>query len=514
MSDKLPSSQKAEPQQNHHKDSGARRFLVSIGSLMSARAYLAASQFLVLPFVARQLSVEDFALMALAMVVVVLALTISDAGMGKSLIRAKDADEVEWSSVFWTITAGGLGLALITCALAPLLAWFFETPKLTPLLLVLSSVPFMQAICAAPNAEIEKRENYAGIARVQVISTTLGLGTAVALAYMGAGVWSLVAQQVVIAAARLAGTMMLSQFRPLFTFSTEKLRPHLNFARDTMGVSFLMVGRQQIAIMAISKFLGATPLGYYSMSERFGRLPQFGVAAPVAGVVYVRMSKAQHNLEQLKAIYLSSMRVLAFILIPSMAVGTVAAEPIFTLFLGAEWKPVTPVFTLSIGGLVIESVAFFTIQSLLWVLGRTDLLLRLIVESVVLRAVLIACTIPFGLEAVAASITVWGLLIVPRAWQTAARLVPLRLRECVMTILPAIVVGAFMILVWELLSKLPAFEGDWPQAIAGVLLAAAAPGVCWLVDKAAMKRAIATFRSEPIPAPSAPEPQVGAELKA
>ncbi len=481
---------------------------------MSARAYLAASQFLVLPIVARELSVEDFALMALAMVIVVLALTISDAGMGRSLIRSTDADQVEWSSVFWTITAGGAGLTLITCALAPLFAWFFEAPKLTSLLIALSVVPLMQAIGAAPNAEIETRENYAGIARVQIISTTCGLVTAVALALLGAGVWALVAQQIVLAGTRLIGTLMLSRFRPLFTFSTEKLWPHLIFARDTLGMSLLMVGRQQLTIMGISKFLGATPLGYYSMSERFGRLPQFGVAGPMTSVVFVRMSKAQDNLEHIAAIYLAAMRILALILIPSMAVGAVAAGPVFTLFLGPNWDPVTAVFALSIGGLVLEAVGFFALQSLLRVIARTDLLLRLVLETVALRLVLLACTLPLGLEAVAASITIWGLLIVPRGWQIASRVFPLRLRDCVMTLVPSMVVGAFMSVVWVLLAKLPAFEGVWPQAIAGVLLAAAAPGVCWLVDRSAMKDAIATFRSDQVPAPKTPKRKVGAELKA
>lgn len=495
-------------------DSGVRRFLVSVGSLMSARAYLAASQFLVLPIVARELAVEDFALMALAMVVVVLALTISDAGMGHSLIRTKKVDPVEWSSVHWAITAGGAGLTLLTCALAPLLAWFFESPKLTIILIVLSIVPFLQAVAAAPNAEIETRENYSGIAQVQVVSTTLGLGVAVVLALLGAGVWALVVQQVVLAGARLVGTMMLSKFRPLFTFSTASLRPHLIFARDTLGVSLLMVGRQQLAIVGISKFLGAVPLGYFSMSERFGRLPQHGVAGPMSSVIYVRMTKAQERLDQISAIYLASMRILALLLIPSMAVGAVAAYPIFTLFLGSEWSAVTPVFALSIAGLVLEGVVIYTLQPLLRVLARTDLLLRLVLETVALRLVLLACTLPFGLEAVAASITIWGIIIVPRAWQIASRLVPLSKRDCVMALVPSLVVAAFMSIVWILLTKLPAFEGAWPQAIAGVLLAAAAPGVCWLVDKTAMTKAIATFRSDMPAPPIEAAPCRTAELKA
>ena len=235
---------------------GARGFLVSVGSLASARVFLAVSQILVLPIMARQLSIEDFAIMALAMTAVILTQTLSDSGLGRSLIRASEYDHEEWSSVFWLMVAVGLGLALITCALGPVMAWFYDEPRLVGLLAVLSTVPLVQAITAAPNAEVERREKFNAIARVQMTTTTVSLALAVGLALVGAGVWALVAQQLALALVRLVGIVRLSTFRPAWVFRADKLGHHLVFARDTIIQSILSTVRRQFLVLIIGRVLG------------------------------------------------------------------------------------------------------------------------------------------------------------------------------------------------------------------------------------------------------------------
>lgn len=121
-----------------------RGFFVNVGSLVVARGFLAVSQILVLPILARFLSVEDFALMALAMTVVIFTSVLSDAGLGRSLIRARDFDQREWSSVFWLLVGVGALLCAAILAIAPLWAWYFEEPAVVGLMAVLSVVPFCQ----------------------------------------------------------------------------------------------------------------------------------------------------------------------------------------------------------------------------------------------------------------------------------------------------------------------------------------------------------------------------------
>nr|WP_254869873.1 lipopolysaccharide biosynthesis protein [Celeribacter sp. HF31] len=475
---------------------GLKSFIISVGSLISARSFVAISQILVLPILARQLTVEDFGLMGLAMTLVIFANTLSDGGMGRSLIRREDADEVEWSSVNWLMIGAGVACTVFVAGLSPLAARYFDSDRLVPLLLVMSVIPLFYALTAAPNAEIERRENYSGIAKVQVIATVAGIVFAVAGAFAGIGVWALVGQQVMLAAVRMVGIFMLSHFRPSFAFSTQGLRPHLIYARDTLASAFLTVIRQQLPIMMISRVLGQIPLGYFAMAQRFNRLPQFGLAGPMSSVIYVRMSKAQKSPEKLRDIYYAGMRLLSVLLIPSMTMVAVAGRPVFSVLLSPEWTPVAMLFALTIGGLVLEAIAIFFMQALFRAVSRTDLLLRTSIEGVIVRIVMVLIALQFSLEAVALSFTLWSLIMVPRNWQLGARLVPITLKGCLAQLIPSSLVAAAVAVTYlwiEHLTELPNVAYFLIAAALGVLGIA----LTVLIDRQKSKSALAVFRHTP-----------------
>ncbi|WP_428929788.1 oligosaccharide flippase family protein [Marinibacterium sp. SX1] len=474
--------------------SPARRgFFVNVGSLVFARGFLALSQVLVLPILARMLSVEDFALMALAMTVVIFTSVLSDAGLGRSLIRAPGYDQVEWSSVFWLLVGVGALLAAGVLAIAPLWAWYFAEPSLTAILSALAMVPFCQAISASHNAEIERREQYTALARLQIVAASSGLVAAVLLALAGAGVWALVVQQVLIAAFRLMGVIRLSRFRPDRVFDRQKIGGHLRFARDAVTTSLISVAQAQAAPLLIAKLLGQGPLGIFAMSQRFTRLPQFGLAGPMSAVVFVRMSKAQDDPARLTRIYLASTRLLASALLPPLTMIAVSGQAVFTVLLSEKWAGIAPVFALSIPGLVLEAVAITCLACLFRAVGRTDLQVRLITEGAVLRVVLVLGAALISLEAVAFSMTLWALAYVPRGWAHARGIVPLDWGDCLRAIAPAALVSAAGALAHLLLCRALAPGNEW-EIVMAIGLMCLAFGALALADLGRIKAATAEFR--------------------
>ncbi|MBO9398609.1 oligosaccharide flippase family protein [Shimia sp. R9_2] len=418
--------------ENGNSGHSTKGFFVNVGSLVSARLFLALSQILVLPVVARYLTVDEFALIAMAMSLIVFCSVLSDAGLGRSLIRTPEYDHDEWVSVFWLLVMVGGGLMAVILLAAPLWASFFAQPELVKIIAALSVVPLMQAIAATPNAEIERRENYTGIAKVQTITTVFSLGAVVILAVLGAGVWALVAQQLALAGVRLAGILYLSEFRPTRVFRPALVRPHLEFARNALIVSAISAVKAQSAVMSIGKFNGEAALGLFSMSARFSKLPQFGLVGPASTIVYVRMAKAQHDPKRLVDIYLSAMNLMATVLFPILAVTAAAGTAVFTVALSDDWAQVAPIFAFSIAGLTFEAIAVVLLSCIFRATNRTDLHVRLMTESAVLYTVMVLCAAAFSdVLGVATVITVWGLVIVPRGWILAQKIVPISLADCV-----------------------------------------------------------------------------------
>lgn len=468
-------------------------FFANVGALVLARGFLTASQILVLPVLARYLSVAEFALMALAMSVVIFANVLSDAGLGRSLIRSPGFDLSEWSTVFWLLVGVGVLLCLGVLGLAPLWAWWFDQPDLLALLAVLSMVPLCQAVSAAFNAEIERREAYTALAKLQVVAAASGLVAAVVLALAGFGVWALVVQQVLLAGIRMVGVVALSQFRPRLEFARHHLGAHLRFSRDTIATSLITVAQNEGATIIIAKLLGALPLGVFAMSQRFTRLPQFGLAGPMSAVVYVRMAKAQDSPERLVGIYLASTRLLAAALMPAMAMVAAAGPEIFSLFLSEKWASVAPVFALSIPGLVLEAATITCLTCLFRAVARTDLQVRLVSIGTCVRLALVLCAATISLEAVAASLTIWALVLVPLGWRMARRIVPLEIGAALGALAGPVVISLFAagayLFAWKAVTP-----GGWQDIAVAAALTCLAYGAVAVADWARLREAVAIFR--------------------
>ncbi|MCH9808033.1 MAG: oligosaccharide flippase family protein [Alphaproteobacteria bacterium] len=468
-----------------------RQFFMNVGAMVFARAFLAASQILVLPIIARNVAITDFAIMALAMSVVIFSSVLSDAGLGRSLIKT-EYEPQEWSCVFWFLLGVGSILMLLVMGLAHLWAAYFEQPKLIPVLMALSLVPFCQAISAVPNAELERREAYPAIALVQMTATVIGLGVAIVMALTGFGIWALVAQQVLLAGVRLIGMAVMTRFHPQAVFQWPLVAKHFTFARDALAVSGIYVVRSQVAVLTLGKIQGETALGIFSMSERFARLPHFGLAGPASGVVYVRMAKVNDQPQRLADLYLASMRLLAVALLPPLAMLAVAGQSIFTFLLGNDWAAVAPIFALSIPGMALDAIASVCLACVFRATSRTDLNVRLAAEGAILRVVLVGLAVFISLEAVAASITIWALIMIPRGWLVAQQCIPLSLNRCVSAIaVPLMISVVFAILHLVLVATLP--MSQLAEIVLAALAAVVAVGAAAILSRDELRNDLLQF---------------------
>lgn len=467
-------------------------FFVSVGSLVSARVYLAVSQVAVLPIIAAYLSVADFAIMASAMTVIVFSLVLSDSGMGRSLIRSAQYDPEEWSSVFWLLTAVGVALFGLIWAVAPVWAGLFDTPEIVTALAALSFVPGLQAMSAVPNAELERRERYPALAVLRVVSTTVGLVVAIVLAIQGYGVWALIYQQIAMPVVRFFGLFWLSLFRPRLVFDWGKVKGHLGFARDSLAVAAIQAVQAQAAVVLIGLGLGQVALGLYAMAERFNRLPTFGFAGPASSVVFVRMAKVKEDLPRVAAIYLAAVRLSAIVLVPPILLVAVSSSAIFTVLLSEKWEPAASVFALSIGGFTLEAVTAASLACVFRATGRTPLQVRLMVERTIVKVAMIGVGVMISLHAAAAAFLISAVVMAPRGWVLAQRCAPIdAYRSATAMLIPTAVSAAVALGHLALVATFePSHLGEMLMAM---VAAAIALGLSIAVQLGAVREAVREF---------------------
>jgi PST family polysaccharide transporter len=370
-------------------------------------------QFVSVPVLARLLSPVDYGLAAMAMPVILFVMLIADAGLGNSLVRTSRTNDQVWHTCFWLSVGLGIVGAAGVASLSPVVAFLLNEARLTPLLAALAAIIPLQTFTLVPGASLQKEARFGTIAATQIVAMCASLGTAVALAIAGVGVWALIWQQIVFYAVRLTLTLTCSSYRPCLVFDLHDAWEHVIFGRNMLGVSLISSASRSLENLVIGKVHGAGPVGVYIMAFQFARLPFMLVTGPIQYVLYPHVAAIREDRAQTTALFVLLTRILAMVLLPAVALVAVASEPTFTLLLSTKWRQAAPIFALIAPAAALQPVTAI-VGTFLMALGRTDVQMRLAAQFAAVWIVGLMISVWYGIAAVATTYSICALLF--SAW--------------------------------------------------------------------------------------------------
>ncbi|MEX2421151.1 MAG: lipopolysaccharide biosynthesis protein, partial [Actinomycetota bacterium] len=312
------------------------------GALLSHRVLLLVSTLVL----ARLLDPSEFGIVAFALAVIAYLSYLTDLGMTAALVQRQDArDPAVASTVFWLSVSGAAVLTAIAWFAAPAIARVGPDPLVEDVVRALSVSFFIGAFGGAQAALYEHSLEFRPLA-VRQIGAGLAKGTtSIALAAAGAGVWSLVAGQLVGAT---VGVLLLwwgSSWRPSAVVSRAQVPSLLRFGGAITALGFLSeVGRSADYIIVGAR-AGAEALGLYYLAFR---LPDVVIAAAsqvawrVLFPAYARLKDAASGdgsgLEALGRGYLRTVRLVSLVVFPAAFGLAALATPIVVTLFGRRWE--------------------------------------------------------------------------------------------------------------------------------------------------------------------------------
>jgi O-antigen/teichoic acid export membrane protein len=390
-----------------------KRVFLSAAALTASRVFQLVLSFAIVPVMTRLLTPAEYGLMAIAMAFVALTLYLSDSGMGRSLVRNSPDDVVAWSSAHWLVAMFTGALTLLLALAAYPAAWFFDEPRLAPMILVLSIMPLLHGLLEMPCNYLIQREKLWPIAASEVTSALTGAIVAIVLASHGAGVWALVAQQMAILAVKSALIFTVSGFRPRFVFDLKALGDHMGFARDTLGYALTSFVSKQTDPLVIGKILGPGPLGFYAIAYRIMAMPANVTGVPIQGAIYTRLVKLREDTAKLKTVVLAVTFAQSAALFPAITALAVSGKSAFTILLSERWAWTGEIFSmLAVAGM---AQAVTTLNgAVLQALNLTGARLRLTLEFALIWLAAALVLVHFGVAAMAIGFSLVSLAYVPR----------------------------------------------------------------------------------------------------
>ena len=334
--------------------------------------------FVAMLLLARWLGPEDFGLMGMLAVFMGLGTTLVDSGLSASIIRTKNADDSDFSTVFYMNMVMGVLAYFLLFFLAPLIAAFFGHEILINLIRVYCLSFVISAFSAIQLAILNKEMRFKKIMILNAPSTIFGVVVGLFMGYYSYGVWSIVAMSLLL--------WFTSSWKPSFNFSKEKLAYHYKFGYKLMLSGVLNTTFNNSYHILIGKFFPVNMLGYFERAQRFNEYPAMTITGIVEKVTFPMLAELQENPIKLARIYKRLLKLTFFISAPLMLGAAALAKPLFQLVLGNEWMPAVPYFQILSVAYMLYPIHAFNLN-VLKVFGRSDLFLKLEVMKKIVLAI-------------------------------------------------------------------------------------------------------------------------------
>lgn len=334
------------------------------------------AQFVLQIILARILSPEHYGALSIMIIFTNIANVFVQSGFNTALIQKKDVDDRDFSSVFWAslLIAGVLYTAIYL--LSPVIAGFYNMPEIIKPFRVIALMLFPGAFNSVQLAKVRREMNFKKVFVSNVAGILIAGGVGIAIAYLGGGLWALVAQTLLNIAVTCLVMLITVRWFPKLVFDIKRVGVLLKFGWKLLVSSLIDVVYQDLRSLVVGKKYDSETLGYYTRGKQFPHFITNAINGTVSAVMLPAMSREQENRARVKEITRKSISLGSFIMCPMMAGLAVCAEPIVTLLLTEKWLPCVPymqIYCFTMAFLPIHSCNLQAINAV----GRSDIFLKL-----------------------------------------------------------------------------------------------------------------------------------------
>lgn len=393
---------------------------------------------------ARLLVPADFGMIATIAVFTGFVGMFTSGGMGQSLIRAKTAEEHDFTAVFTLQLGMGVVVYLAFFLVAPWIAQYFENPLYTDLIRVSALSFLLRPFLTMRNAWLNREMKFKNRSIVDVSSGFVTGVSGMLMAWAGLGVWSLILSGLL---AGLFKNLWLARLTPLklrLNWDTAIMRKHGGYGFKIVANDFVTYIRMEAKSLILSKLSGPAFLGLFNKAESLSRLPNQLMMSATMEPVFRAMSKAQDDLDQTKYLFYRTITLLMAYTTPVYVLLWWIAEPFIGVVYGEKWIDAgAPMAILAIAGFFMNII----IPCGVVLAAQNRLGKEILAQLVNLPLIVGACFLGlrWGLEGVAWGIVLSRVLLAAHFYWYVRGTLPTRVMDLVRAAAPGVSLSVLLL---------------------------------------------------------------------
>lgn len=361
--------------------------------------------FVVSIVLARLLEPSVYGTVALVTVFTTILQVFIDSGLGTALIQKKNADDLDYSSVFYFNFVVCIILYLGMFIAAPYIAKFYGNMSLIPVIRVISLTLIISGVKNIQQAYVSSNMLFKRFFFSTIGGTIVSAFIGIFMAYIGMGVWALVAQQLSNA---MIDTMILwitVKWRPKAVFSWERLKSLLAYGWKLLVAVLLDTVYNNLRNLVIGKMYSSADLAFYNQGDKFPKIIVTNINTSIDSVLLPTLSSEQDNKARVKEMTRRAIKTSTYIMAPLMMGLAFCAKTVVELVLTQKWLPCVPflqIFCITYMFYPVHTANLNAIKAM----GRSDIFLKLEIIKKIVGMSLLLSTMWFGVMAMAYSLLV------------------------------------------------------------------------------------------------------------
>lgn len=345
---------------------------------------------------ARLLEPYEFGLTGMLSIFTALAIVFINAGLSTALIRLKEANAGDYTTVFYFNIIVSVVIYILFYFFAPLIADFYNEPILINLTRLISLVFLINSFGIIQNTILIKELLF----KKQAICYLAGLGfstiISIVMAFNGYGVYSIVGQAISQAIVTNIAFWIISDWRPLGWVSKKSFKKLWGFGSKILFTNLISQLVDNIDNILIGKIFSVNTLGFYVRAKSSKIIPEQVFTNVLQATVFPILSKVNDDDVAFRNYHLKFYNIAAYVIFPIVA-GFMAIAKGFTIVLFTEkWLPSVPLLQI----IVLSSISYFLgalFNQTIMAKGQGSLFLKLNVLKKIVGLVSIPVGLLYGL---------------------------------------------------------------------------------------------------------------------
>lgn len=423
--------------------------------------------FLVQIVLARLLAPSDYGIIAILAIFLQVAQVFIDSGFANALIKKSNCSEEDFSTVFWYNLGISLFLYVILFITAPFVSIFYKNDIITTVFRVISLTIIINAFSIVQQTKLIKAVDFKSQSKVTLISSISSGIIGILLAYKGFGVWALVYQQISNGILRFILYIGISKWFPSIKWSNSAFKYVFNFGSRLLAASLISVIYKNLYSLVIGKRFTSADLGYFNRADSFAMFPSNNIGNIISRVSFPIFSSIQDDNEQLLYAYRKLIRYSSFIIFPLMFGLLAVSEPFILVTLTEKWKLCIIILQILCIDWSLDHITLLNLN-LLYVKGKTDLVLKLELIKKTIAITILVVSIPLGLIAMCWGRVLYSVIATILNTYYTNKLLNFGFLKQVSDFSPFIIASVFMAVLLNCFMKL--FNDPIEQLISGIVI--------------------------------------------